>query len=223
MKKTDDRLDFSSIFGVKISKKWYYNLNANFSTQYFKGYKYPNDTVIVSNFLSPGYLTISLGLEYKLMKNLSLYGSPLAGKITFVNNQALANEGKYGVVAAVLDSVGNILVPGQRLKSELGFSFIAKYKGKLSKNIDLNTKLMLYNNYFDPVKRNRWNIDIDWETWFDFTINRFFVASAYFHIIYDHDIKIPVFEVVDGARTKVGDTINMQFKQNYGLGIAFKF
>jgi len=223
MKKTDDKLDLSSVFGVRFSKKWYYSLNANFTTQYFKGYNYPNDSVIVSDFLSPGYLTISIGLEYKPIKNLSFYGSPLAGKITFVSNQALADKGKYGVVAAVKDTSGIIIVPGERRKSELGFSVIANYKGKVSKNMDVNSKLMLYNNYFDPVKANRWNIDIDWETWVDMKINKFFVASAYFHVIYDHDIKIPVYDVVDGVRTKVGETINLQLKQNYGLGIAFKF
>ncbi len=223
LKKTDDKLDFSSVFGIQFSKKWFYSLNTNFKTQYFKGYNYPNDSVIVSDFLAPGYVTISLGLEYKPLKDLSLYASPLAGKITFVNNQNLADDGKYGVVAAVRDTSNNILVSGERRKYELGLSFIAKYKGKLAKNIDLNSKLMLYNNYFDPVKKNRWNIDVDWEAWFDIKINRFFVASAYFHAIYDHNIKIPVYETQNGERIKVGETVHLQLKQNYGLGIAFKF
>lgn len=223
MKKTDDKLDLSSVLGIQFSEKWFYSLNTNFSTQYAKGFKYPNDTVIVSDFLAPGYLTVSLGLEYKPLKNLSIYASPLAGKITFVNNQNLADEGKYGVQAAVKDAEGNILVPGKRRKSELGISIIANYKGKINENLDLNSKLMLYNNYFDPEKSNRWNIDVNWESWLDITINKYFVASAYFHIIYDHDIKIPMFEVVDGERTKVGETIHLQLKQNYGLGIAFKF
>ncbi len=152
-----------------------------------------------------------------------MYASPLAGKITFVRDQFLADEGKYGVEAAVKDSTGKVLIPGKRYKSEFGLSVIAKYKGKVSKNMDLNTKLVLYNNYFDTDKSNRWNIDVDWETWLDFTINRFFVASAYFHVIYDHNIKIPVYDMVDGTRTKVGETIHLQLKQNYGLGIAFKF
>lgn len=222
-KKTDDKLSFSSIFGVQFSKKWYYSLNTNFSTQYFKGYTYPNDSVVVSDFMAPGYLTVSLGLEYKPVKDLSLYASPMAGKITFVNNQALADQGKYGVVAAIKDTNGIVLVPGERRKFEFGFSVIAKYKGKISKSIDLNTKLMLYNNYFDPDVTNRWNIDVDWESWFDITINRFFVANVYFHLLYDHNIKIPVYDVVDGTRTKVGETIHLQLKQNVGLGIAFKF
>ena len=223
MKKTDDKLDLSSVLGIQFSEKWFYSLNANFSTQYAKGYKYPNDSVVVSDFLAPGYLTVSLGIEYKPIKNLSLYASPLAGKITFVNNQDLADDGKYGVTPAIRDLDGTVLIPGKRQKSELGLSIIAKYKGKINKNLDLNSKLMLYNNYFDPVKSNRWNIDVNWETWLDIQINRFFVASAYFHVIYDHDIKVPVFDVVDGERIKVGETIRLQLKQNYGLGIAFKF
>ena len=223
LKKTNDKLDFSSVLGLRFSKKWYYNLNLNISTQYFNGYSYPNDSIIVSDFFAPAYLTISMGFENKSLKNLSLYASLLAGKMTFVSNQTLANKGKYGVVPAIKDSTGNILVPGKRIKSELGFSIIAKYKGKVCKNVDLNSKLMLYNNYFDAEKSNRWNIDVNWETWLDMTINKFFVASAYIHMIYDHDIKVPVFENINGQRTKIGETISLQLKQNYGLGIAFKF
>lgn len=222
-KKTDDKIDISSVFGIQFSKKWFYSLNTNFTTQYFKGYTYPNDSVIVSDFLSPGNLTVSLGLEYKPAKNLSIYASPFAGRLTFVNNQDMANEGKYGVTPAVKDTSGVILIPGKRLKTELGISVIANYKGKVTKNVDLVSKLMLYNNYFDSDIANRWNIDVNWETWLDIKINKFFVASAFFHMIYDDDIKIPVFEIVDGKRTKVGETVSLQLKQNYGLGIAFKF
>lgn len=49
------------------------------------------------------------------------------------------------------------------------------------------------------------------------------MASAYIHFIYDHNIKIPVYEKINGQRTKVGETIRLQIKQNYRLGIAFKF
>lgn len=222
-KKTNDKLDFSSVLGYQFTKKWFYSINADFSTQYFKGYTYPNDSVVVSEFLAPGYLTVSLGFEFKPLKMLSLYGSPMAGRLTFVNNQSLANAGKYGVAPAIKDEDGNIVVPGKRMKSELGISIIAKYKGKLNKSIDMNSKLMLYNNYVDPDKSNRWNIDINWETWFDITLNKFFVASAYFHLIYDHNITVPVYDFIDDKRTKVGETIHLQLKQNYGLGIAFKF
>lgn len=222
-KKTEDKLNFSSILGLQFSEKWYYSFNTNFSTQYIQGFAYPNDSVVVSDFLAPGYLNMSLGIEYKPSKYLSLYASPLAGKITFVQNQNLANEGKYGVTPALVDTLGNILVPGKTHKSEFGFSIIAKYKGKINKSIDLNTKLMLYNNYLDPEIANRWNVDVDWETWLDMAINKFLVANIYVRTIYDHNIKVPVFDVINGQRTKVGETVHLQTKQNFGMGLAFKF
>ncbi len=216
-------MNFSSILGLQFSEKWYYSFNTNFTTQYIQGFAYPNDSVVVSDFLAPGYLNMSLGIEYKPIKYLSLYASPLAGKITFVQNQNLANEGKYGVTPALVDTLGNILVPGKTHKSEFGFSIIAKYKGKINKSIDLNTKLMLYNNYLDPEIANRWNVDVDWETWLDMAINKFIVANIYVRTIYDHNIKVPVFDLINGQRTKVGEMVHLQTKQNFGLGLAFKF
>lgn len=222
-RKSDDKINFTSSIAHQYQKNWFYNAQLDFKSQYSKGFKYPDDSTVVSNWLAPGYLTLSLGVENKSIDGLSIFLSPMAGKLIFVMDQNLANEGKYGVKPAVKDADGNILEPGKNIKAELGVNVKLRYRKEIFKNIDLSTYLVLYNNYADYDPANRWNIDVDWETLFDFTINKYFVANLYVHMIYDHNIKVPVYEVVDGARVKTGETLSLQVKQNYGLGVAFKF
>jgi len=222
-RKAEDKLNLNSSVAHQFTKNWFYNAQLDFKSQYSKGYKYPDDSTIVSDWLAPGYLTLSLGIENKSIDGLSIFVSPIAGKLIFVRNQDLANEGKYGVKPAVKDEEGNIMIPGEQLKAELGVNIRLRYRKEIFKNVDVNSNLVLYNNYADIDPSNRWNIDIDWETLFDFTINKYFVANLYLHIIYDHNVKVPDYEVIDGERVKVGETIDVQVKQNYGLGVAFKF
>lgn len=222
-RKTEDKINFNSSVAHQFAKKWFYNTQLDFKSQYSKGYKYPNDSVHVSDWLSPAYLTLSLGLENKSIDGLSIFMSPLAGKLIIVKDQDLANEGRYGVKAAIKDEEGNILVPGENMKAELGINVRIRFRKEIFKNVDLNSNLNLYNNYADYDPSNRWNVDLDWETMFDFTINKYFVANLYLHMIYDHNVKIPEYDIVDGDRVKTGETLNLQIKQNYGLGLAFKF
>jgi len=222
-RKAEDKLNFTSSVAHQFTENWFYNAQLDFKSQYSKGYKYPNDSTVVSNWLAPGYLTLSLGIENKSIEGLSIFVSPISGKLIFVQNQDLADQGKYGVKPAVKDEEGNVLIPGENIKAELGINVKLRYRKELIKNVDVNSTLVLFNNYADPDPSNRWNIDLDWETMFDFTINRYFVANLYFHMIYDHNVKVPEFDVVDGERVQVGETIDVQIKQNYGLGLAFKF
>lgn len=222
-RKTEDKIGFNSSVAHKFEKDWFYNAQVEFKSQYAKGYKYPNDSVAVSDWLSPGYLTLSLGVENKSINGLSIFFSPLAGKLIFVMNQDLADAGKYGVKKAVKDEDGNILVHGENVKAELGINVKIRYRKKVIKNIFVSSYLVLYNNYADEDPSNRWNVDVDWETLFDFTINKFFVANLYLQLKYDDDVKSPMYDVIDGERVKVGETTALQIKQNYGLGLAFKF
>ena len=49
--KTDDRIDFTSKYGLKATKNLYYAALLNFKTQMTPGFNYPNDSVKISDFL----------------------------------------------------------------------------------------------------------------------------------------------------------------------------
>ena len=73
-RKSDDKLDISSKFGYRASKNWFYSGLISFKTQFAEGYDNPGeaDRNKISNWLAPGYLNISAGLDYKPKAKLPL-------------------------------------------------------------------------------------------------------------------------------------------------------
>ena len=85
-KTNSDLLRFNSKLGIKAFKNWYYTVNAELKTQFFPNYK-TNSNDMVSGFMSPFELKVSLGMDYKLEKknfNLSILGAPLTYKYVYL-------------------------------------------------------------------------------------------------------------------------------------------
>jgi hypothetical protein len=200
--KTDDKVQFVSKYGHQASKKWYYTALADFKTQMDLGYKNPPDNeIMTSKFMSPAYLLLSLGMDYKPNDNFSLYVSPLTSKMTFVNDEELSNQGAFGVE------------PGDNLRSEFGASVKSIFKKEnLIENVNFKTRLDLFSNLGNHPER----VDVEWETQFDFKVNSYLSANLGTTLLYDHDIKYVDSEGVEhGAR--------IQFKQLFGFGINYEF
>lgn len=198
LQKTDDKIDLSSIVGMRISKRFLISLNTGFKTQFIDGFTYPNDSVAVSKFMAPGYLNLALGTDYIKDANFSVFGSPFAAKTTFVVDDSLSNLGAFGVDI------------GEHVRHEFGAFIKVKWNTKIMKNIDLKSKLELFSNYL----RNPENIDINGEITFVFRVNSLFSATAQWNLIYDDDIKIRDKNGNLGPRT--------QFKSVLGIGISYK-
>lgn len=49
--------------------------------------------------MTPGYFTLSVGMDYKPNDNFSLYLSPIAGKWTYLRDTVGIDPGRYGVDA----------------------------------------------------------------------------------------------------------------------------
>ena len=223
LEKTDDKIDVLTSFSRKSSTKWAATGIITFKSQFAPGYKYPDDSTLISTFMAPGYLTLSLGVNFKPKKWFQLFLSPVSGKFTFVLNQQLADQGSFGVKKAELDTAGNVVVPGKNLKGELGINILTSVRYNLMKNINVNSTLNLYNNYIDPNKPNRWNIDVDWDTRFIFTINKLFSTVLYFHMKYDNDSKTIKYEINDkGEKVKVSEKPMVQIKESLGLSVTLK-
>src|SRR3546814_743361 len=149
IRKSEDRVEFTSKIGHKTTETLFTSFLLNFKTQFDMGYNYSkdNDRTKVSNFLAPAYVTTSLGLDYKPSKAFSLLLSPLAGKITLVMDQELADQGRFGVEKAVLDTAGNIIKHGRNSRSQLGMGLNARLSKGLGKNITFNSKLHIFGYY----------------------------------------------------------------------------
>ncbi len=218
VQKTDDKIDL--LFGVssQFSKKWYFTSIVSFKTQFSKGYKNPDFTHEISDFMAPGYLTVSIGFRYKAKKNFELFMSPLAGKVTFVLNQYLANQGAYGVKKAVTDSLGNVLIPGERTAGQLGINILSSYQASIMKNILFKTRINLYNNYLEEEPSKRWQIDMDWNNELSFKINKYFSTIFLVQLKYDPNALFPVY---DDNHEVIDQKSKLQWKQS--LGVSFLY
>jgi hypothetical protein len=222
IEKTEDRLDLSTSFSRKAFENWTYTTLFTFKSQFANGYKYPNDSTLISAFMAPGYITASLGFKYRKSEKFEVFLSPASGKFTMVMNQTLADKGAFGVKKAVIDSLGNIIVHGKNLLPEFGINLLASFSHDISKNIDFSSSLNLYNNYLDDNHRNRWNIDVDWETTVNFAVNKRIQTVFFLLLKYDHNINIPVYEWHDGLKKQVGEGPRLQVKESLGIGFTYK-
>lgn len=215
IRKTDDRLDLVSHFNRFIRNEWYYSLMVHFKTQIRPGYDYPNDSVIISNFMAPGYLLTTMGVEFRPGKKLKLTIAPLSGKITIVADQNLANKGAFGVIKGTLDEVGEFFETlGKNFKYEFGAFAKFGYSGRLTDNLRLNSKVDLFTGY----NKSFGNIDVDWQMEARIRLTEVISMNILTHLIYDDDVKTRISdsgEVLEGAR--------VQFKEMIGFGFSFIF
>ncbi|MBP5984360.1 MAG: DUF3078 domain-containing protein [Fluviicola sp.] len=209
MQKTDDKIDLASTFGYRFKKHWFYTVTGGFKTQSLNGFNFPNDSVKISTFMAPGYLSISFGIEYAPKESFNLYFSPLAGKTTVVRDKTLANAGAFGVDKATYDQNGLLLTFGSTIRNEFGSYLRFKFQKKIMENIEMKTRIELFSNYIN----NPQNIDINAENIFAFKVNKWFSASLQWNLQYDDDIIIRDVNGKNGPRT--------QFKSVLGLGISY--
>ena len=217
IQKTDDKIDFTSKYGQKAFKNWYYAGLINFKSQMTAGFNYPDDTTEVSNFMAPGYILGAIGMDFKPSKVFTLFISPVTMKTTIVNDQNLANAGAYGVEPAEIDTLGNIISKGKNIRSEYGGYLRALVKKDIMKNVNLQSKLELFSNYSEDPG----NIDVNWEVLIAMKVNKYISATISTQLLYDHDIDIAIDTNGDDIPDKVGP--RTQFKEVLAIGISYKF
>lgn len=196
-KKTDDRLEFNSLAGLKAGGYWYYSAFVNFRTQFTRGYLYDTDAngkeirTEYTDFMSPGYLTFGPGLMWKKSDNFKFNLAPISSKMTFVDKDfTLPDDAYFGVEE------------GKSMRYELGFYASGYYKFNLFENVSAENILSLYSNYLEDPQ----NVDIDYQLNLVMTINKFLSTNLSFQTIYD-----------DNAFR------GFQIRQVFGLGINYNF
>ncbi len=216
LEKTEDRLELSTTMTHNNHKNLTFTSMMMLKTQFTNGYAYPNDSVPISSFFAPAYLTVSVGYTYNIHDIVRIFISPAAGKFTFVNDQALADKGSFGVEAGYWNIVGSdsTWIPGKKFLGELGFNILIKYKQSFNDNVSIFSNLNLYNNYMDANRANRWNIDVDWETGIKFTISKCISTIINVHMIYDDNVKF----TIDDKQKSI-----LQFKESLGITFLYKF
>lgn len=176
-KKTDDRIELTSLYGRKASGNWYYSGILNFKTQFTEGYNYGTDPVTgkenrasYTNFFSPAYLTFGPGMLWKKSDNLRVNLAPATSRMVFVDkNRTLPNKRYFGVKE------------GKGMRYELGFYASGYYKLNLMENVSMENILNLYSDYLE----NPQNVDIDYQLNIIMKINKYLSTNLAFQTIYD--------------------------------------
>lgn len=224
-RKNIDQLFALSKYNINaFSKYWYYAAQADYRTQFGPGFKYEGDSIVgraSSDFNSPGYIQLALGLDYKPSDYLSVTFAPVAGKITLVNRQHLADEGAYGVEKAIRDTNGRVITAGKRSRYEFGGRVIVKFKKDIVKNVNLDSYLDLFSNYMN----NPGNIDVIFNNLITMKINRFLSANIICQMLYDDDIMILYDHNKDGVAGGPNDFYGprLQVLTTFAVGFGYKF
>jgi hypothetical protein len=134
-RKSNDRIFFDN---------WSFFGSLTFESQFSRGYQYGTGTgpgatpdLLISDFMAPGYLTESLGLEYKPTKYFDLRFGTGTARQTFVVDTTIYHNipGNYGVT------------PGKTFKNDLALQVVATIDKDLMKNLHINARYALFVPY----------------------------------------------------------------------------
>jgi hypothetical protein len=197
-RKTNDKIDILSKYGYAITRKWNVGVLFNFRSQFFQGYTYTNNVkVFNSTFLSPAYLILSPGFDYKPNDHFSVFISPIAARWTIVKDDTISAKGLYGVA------------PGEHHEFEYGAFVSALYLQNLNKNVSYSGRLDLFSNY----KHNPQNVDVNMSNLFAVKVSKWLSVTWNLDLIYDDDARL---------FGKNGHSAALQVKSMVGLGLLVK-
>lgn len=223
-RKSEDKIDLTSTFSMRMKNDWNVNASANFKSQFGAGYNYlgieDDNRVLVSKFMAPAYLTTSIGFELK-RENWNIALSFLTGKSTFVLDDSLIAQGyNYGVEE------------GKHAYFGLGSYVKFFYKKDIAKNLNLFTRLEFFYDYRKPhvinwndfdnlneeqqgiegfLRRRAYESDLDLEVKLDYRFSSFLSAYLSVNAKFDTDF------------ANLGKFNHWQVYQSAGLQIYFNW
>lgn len=215
--KTDDRIFLNSLYGYNIhNDKLFATIDFTFQSQFANGYDYATDsTNRISGFMVPGYFTLGLGIQWVPNDYFKVNFAPITTRMTYVNDQRLADAGAFGVDEAEYDEEGNKTKDGKKIRWEFGAHLTAEFKYEIFKNVEFNSKLIAFYDYLTEGKNAldesyTCPVDFDWDNALIMKVNDWLSCNLTARLVYDEDVK-PV----------RGDTFR-QFKEVLSIGISYK-
>jgi hypothetical protein len=207
-KKTRDRIFWDNKGGLQLSKSWYFFGSVTFESQFDAGYAYFRDKVtneerdtLISKFMAPGYLTESIGFEYKPVPYFSTRIGTGTAKQTFLADKKVINtqynKGNYGLRPPADDR------PAQTFRNELAFQVTSTFG---EKQIFTNVFLYARYNMFIPYDRPLAHVDHRLDVTLKSRINKFMNVTINGVGLFDKDADDEV-----------------QASQNLSLGFGFTF
>ncbi|MFN3403267.1 MAG: DUF3078 domain-containing protein [Cytophagaceae bacterium] len=182
-RKNSDRIFFDSKIGYKLTSVWNVYASVNFLSQFAPGFRFDQDTigverpVKISQFMSPGFLTSSVGLEYKPVPWFWTRFGAGSVRQTFVLDTTLYRTvpNNYGVPI------------GKTVRNEVAFVLTMNLDKDLSKNVNLKTRFTAFANYEDLKA-----IDTRLDFIFTAKVSRIINVNITGTVLYDQDMDYDV-------------------------------
>lgn len=185
-RKTDDLLALRNRFLYDIGdedSEFSIFGNLNFRTQYDEGYRYgagpDGEDMLISNFLSPAYISENAGLAYSPGDHFS-FEAGVGMRQTIVKDEELASQ--YG------------LDEGTQFRNEAGINFGAEYSQEIASNLILDSRVETFTN----VNKALSSTDFYISNQVTGKINDLFNASVRVDLVYDDDFstELQVMQVI---------------------------
>lgn len=191
----EDLLEFSSQLGYKAVKHWYYSANLYFKTQLFNNYK-SNTNDMVASWLSPGELTVGLGMTYNYkdadgIKTVMVSIAPLSYNMKICRDITNMDPTVFGIKA------------GRHTRHDFGSNIEGRFQWKITPNIEWISRLYVFTNYH--------YVQGDLENTFSFEINRYLSTKIFTHLRYDK------------SHSWDNDWHYWQFKEILSFGLSYRF
>lgn len=177
-RKSNDRIFVDNKAALQISKNWYFFGSLSFESQFDLGYIYGKDLEgnenrkAISNFMSPAFVTQSIGFEYKPLNYFSLRLGTGTARQTFVLDTTLYknNPKNFGV------PVGKIF------RNELAFQLVANFDKNIAPNLNLKSRYLIFAAY-EKLKQADQRLDVTLTA----KINKFINVMLNGVALYDDD------------------------------------
>ena len=158
--------------------------------------------------MTPGYVVLSLGINYK-RKMWAWYISPIAAKMTTKTDPIFYNQIAFGV-----DS-------NKKTHLSVGAFTRISFAADIHPKINLNTKFELFYDYMGEYNQMR-NTTANFEMTWRFSITEWLSITLKTALLYDYNIRFPVYDK-DGAAIDGITTDHLQFQELFGLTLGYKF
>ncbi len=200
-RKTQDRIFFDNKIATQLSKSWFFFGSTTFESQFDNGYNYlPNGGLsLISKFMAPGYLTESIGFEYKPSNFFDLRLGTGTARQTFVLDTGVFHKqpSVYGVVL------------GKKIKNDLAFQIVTTFVKDIAKNMNLNTRYALFIPYEKHISYISHRVDATLAA----RVNRLITVNLNGTFIYDKNAN---------PTPNVTKTVP-QATEGMALGVVYKF
>lgn len=176
-RKSNDRIFWDNKLATQLSKSWFFFGSLSFESQFDKGFNYDANNarppIQISNFMAPGYVTESLGFEYKPNTWFDLRIGTGTARQTFVLDTAISNKPgpNYGV-----NQFGSF-------KNELAFQAVALFDKEIMQNLRLTSRYQLFIPYGRSIK----NIDHRLDVTLAARVNRLIAVTINGVALFDND------------------------------------